>query len=31
MMAVGFMIAGGIGSVLRFWLGNMLMAMFPRP
>lgn len=31
MMAVGFMIAGGIGSVLRFWLGNMLMAMFPHP
>jgi CrcB protein len=31
MMAVGFMIAGGFGSVLRFWLGNMLMAMFPRP
>ena len=31
MMAACFMIAGGIGSVLRFWLGNVLMAIFPRP
>ncbi|KMM63574.1 camphor resistance protein CrcB [Bacillus glycinifermentans] len=24
MMTAGFMIAGGLGSVLRFWLGNLI-------
>ncbi|KAA6453504.1 fluoride efflux transporter CrcB [Bacillus swezeyi] len=31
MMAAGFMIAGGIGSVLRFWLGNIIMSRLPHP
>lgn len=28
MMTAGFMIAGGIGSVLRFWLGNIIGSKF---
>ncbi|MDA7028147.1 fluoride efflux transporter CrcB [Bacillus sp. CLL-7-23] len=31
MMTVGFMIAGGIGSVLRFWLGSLIKNKFPQP
>ncbi|MFN2746870.1 MULTISPECIES: fluoride efflux transporter CrcB [Bacillus] len=31
MIAAGFMIAGGIGSLLRFWLGNIIMSRVPKP